>query len=604
MRDFFRAEMLRFRSWTIAYALIHLFALVLMARVVDPAQQPDRIYQLVGLVYAITGLLLGLYQMGGYRRPGTWLNLLHRPLSSVRIALALLAAGAVLLAIAVLLPLLVIAGWQETMTARVLDARHVFLSLSALLVSLCAYLAGCYAMLANKRYAFSGLIFLIGLALADAVGMGAIALQCLALAWLLAMVLFAFKPDLSSLPGSRSAPGTALAGMVTAALPLQMTMWFVLLLAGVVVETAWIASGSHPNNLAVNPPDSVKAANYADAKTLMVMGLQASTAAEAAVWREQAGVAEVFDIGPNAAELPVRNSLMNVASIGLDDEQRRIRWEFSHDSLKFEGMRVADSRAAGSLGIDGNRAFPAPPLPGPEGMLLTAHTIYQYDRLANVILPRVQAPAGETITGGDRIGDRVAVLTDRALYFFDARDFRNDTGLVSPRQRMPLPGKTGNLTRIVLMPLVDGSLVSFLFSAHQHNAEGAPAYQLTQRIDEAGRIQDIARRMPQVPYGPGWRYQNWYPSPLLYGAKNAVLDLFSGYVPIQDDKNLAPVPRSMQFLAAGLMCLSLLAAIWRTRRAVLSRGARALWLLACAALSVPALMSLWLMVPLRERAPC
>ena len=70
----------------------------------------------------------------------------------------MLARGALLLAVGVLLPLLVVAGWQEGMTARVLDTRHLWLALSAWLVALCGYLAGAYAMLANRRYAVAGFI--------------------------------------------------------------------------------------------------------------------------------------------------------------------------------------------------------------------------------------------------------------------------------------------------------------------------------------------------------------------------------------------------------------------------------------------------------------
>ena len=65
-------------------------------------------------MYGALGLLLGLYQMGGYRRPNTWLNLLHRPLApwqhrgGARAAPARCCSRS-----AILLPLLVVAGWQE-----------------------------------------------------------------------------------------------------------------------------------------------------------------------------------------------------------------------------------------------------------------------------------------------------------------------------------------------------------------------------------------------------------------------------------------------------------------------------------------------------------
>lgn len=602
MRDIFRAEALRFRSWTIAYAFIHLIVLGFLARMVDLAQQPLRVYQVFGAVYVLTGLLLGLYQMGGYRRPNAWLNLLHRPLSQWRIALALLGAGALLLTIAVLLPLLTVAGWQEGMTARVIDARHLWLCVSALLITLVGYLIGCYAMLANKRYGFCALVFLLLLALGNAVGMGAIAMQASCLAWLLAMVLFAFKPDLSTLPrGAFGGIAVALPGVVATAVPLQFAMWFTLFLAGMGVETAWIASGTHPNNLSVNPPNSVKAANFADGRDLMAMGLRNSSAPDASLWREQAAISEVFDLGPNASQLPVRNELTNIVPMEFDDAERGIRWVFSHDRMRFEGYHLADLRAAGELGVDGKGAFVSPPLPGPQNSLLTPSVLYQYDNEQNLILPRVRLPDGEVLTGADQVGENLVVLSDLALYFYDGRELVNGDALLAPRQRLPLPGKTGNLMRIAIMELVDGYLVSFLFTANQHNAEGQPAYQLTQRIDEQGVVTTVARREPDVSYGPAWRFQNWYVSPVLYWFKNQALDLFSGYAPIEDDKVVAPLPRSMMMLAGVLMALSLLAAIWRTGRTDISPAARMAWITACGALSVPALVSLWLLYPPRGR---
>src|SRR6478735_9194856 len=177
MWDLFKAELLRFRPWALGYAAVHVVWLGFLTRVVDLAQQPLTVYQAVGAVYAAVGLLLGLYQMGGYRRPNTWLNLLHRPIAHWRIAAALFGAGVVLLAVAILLPLLVIAGWQEGMTARVVDMRHVWLIVSALLVSVCGYLAGGYLMLADRRMGFSAVMFLAWLALTEATGVGAVLFQ-------------------------------------------------------------------------------------------------------------------------------------------------------------------------------------------------------------------------------------------------------------------------------------------------------------------------------------------------------------------------------------------------------------------------------------------
>ena len=592
MWDLFKAEILRFRSWAIAYAAVQLVLLGFMSRVVDMAQQPLLVYQVIGGLYGMSGLLLGLYQMGGYRRPNTWLNLLHRPMPPWQIAAALFGAGAALLAIAVLLPLLVLASWQEFMTARVVDTRHLLLSMSGWLVALCAYLAGSYAMLANRRYSFCALVFVLLLVFGKATGMGAIAVQCMALIFLAAMNLTAFKPDLDAAPSHPL-------GIVLTGLPLQMAMWFTLVLVGFGVEFLWIAQGSHPNNMAVPLPGGEKEAENAEAKDLMIAGLRTSSDPQAPLWREQAGISEMFGMDSYLRAVPVRNELTNLAPMEFDDPTRRVRWVFSHDDMRFHGYSLVDKRTVGTLGIAGQQRFPSPPLPGPEGIFFTSDTVYQYYDDDESLLPRAHLPAGEVITGYGKVGDDLALLSDHGLYFYDLEEFKNDDGVLTPRQRLPLPGKPGDLIRIELMELLDGWLGSFTYTRRSHNAEGALPFQQLIRVDTQGRVAQVARRELILDYPVAWRYQNWYISPVLYTAQRTIARLYSGYLP-DDETDRPEVPRSAWIIAAVLMSLSFLGAIWRTAQTALSVPARIAWIAVCGAIGLPALMSLWLIHPKRE----
>ena len=103
MIDLFKSELQRFRLWTIAAAVVHAGILGFLTRLVDLAQQPLQVYQVFSVAYAVSGTLLGLYQMGSYRRPNQWLSLLHRPMHRLRIVAALGGAGAVLLFVAMAL---------------------------------------------------------------------------------------------------------------------------------------------------------------------------------------------------------------------------------------------------------------------------------------------------------------------------------------------------------------------------------------------------------------------------------------------------------------------------------------------------------------------
>lgn len=590
MFDISKAEFRRFLAWALAYAAVHLGVLMFLTRLVDLAQQPDEVYLAYASVLGLSGLLLGLYQMGGYRRANAWLNLLHRPLPAWRIALALLGAGALLLAIGVLLPLLATAAWQDAMTPRVLDARHWLLCGSGLLIALCGYATGAAAILLPRRAALAPLAFLLLLPAAYATGVGALLLQLAVLVWLLALVLAAFKPDVEALPRG--------AGAWLLALPMQVMMWLLLVLAGFGVELLWIAQGTHPNNLASPPAGSAKEADNAEGADLVVAGLASSTHADAPLWREQAAISDISTFGVGIPKSPTWHELTNRAPMEFDDEERRIRWVFSHDLGKFVGYGLADRQRVGELGVDGDGRFPSPPLPGPGGLLVGRHTLHQFDFETQRVLPRLQLPDDEFIAGVRLEGERLMVLTQAALYFFDARLLQQGEGLLATAQRVPLPGPTGNLQRVDVMELLDGHLVSFTLTRLRHNGRG-DSFQQLRAVDEAGRVTEVARRELGTGYGPLFTWQTWWLSPAISGGLQALRPMLA---PPQADQLQSPPPRPavVQGLALGLMVLSLALGLWRVRRTALSTRARVAWCVACAFVGLPALMALWRLALPRE----
>jgi hypothetical protein len=601
MPDLFKAELLRFRGWAIAAALVHLVVLGFLARVVDLGQQPLVVHRVFGGVYVAAGLLLGLYQMGGYRRPGAWLNLLHRPLAPWRIAAALFGAGTLWLLVAVALPILLVAAYQASMTARVVDLRHWLLPLPALLFATCGYLAGGVAMLGSRRWSACGLVFLVWLAVAGASGFAALAVQGLALLWLLALVGVAFKPDLSAPP--RSAIGT-----LAVAVPVQVGVYLLVLLLGFGIEMLWIMQGSHPNNMAAPPPGGHNALERMSGKDRMLAGLSTSTDAQAPLWREQVALSDVHGISGQVPWALERNELTNHVPMEFDDARRRVRWTFSHDRMRFEGVGLADGRRVGEFGADsGNAPFPAPVLivdglPGlseGDAVLVAAGTAYRYASESGQALPRIRLSGEERLLGLQPVGEALVVLGDRALYVFDGREVVDSDALLSPRQRLPLPGLSGDLRNIDLIELVDGYLVSFAFTSRPHDLLGAPPTQRLLWLRDDGRWSVVADRAVDYDYPAMYRYKAWWPSPLLYALRQGATDLFTRQYTMFATAP-PPVPAGMRALAAGLMLLSLLAAAWMVRARALSRWAKLAWVLACGAIGLPALASLWLLHPDRD----
>lgn len=603
MRDLFKAELLRFRVWAIALAAVNLLVLGFQTRLVDLAQQPLPVYQVYSLIYVIVGLLLGLYQMGSYRRPNHWLNLLHRPMPPWQVATALLASGAVLLAVAVVLPILMVAGWQEVMTARVVDLRHWLLALSALLLTLCGYLAGGYGILGGRRYAWSGVVLLILLLFSSATGAKALALQTLMLAWLAALIVIAFKPDLSAPP--QRAPA-----VVTTALPLQMGLYGLLLLIGIAFELVWIMLGTHPLNAPTPPPGGYIEAERAEGRDLLIAGLAASHDPDAPLWREQVALSEVAQLDGGSMKLPTRNELTNLAPMEFDDGERRVRWVFSHDSMRFEGYSLADHRAGGVFGVGAdNAAFASPPLPlgampplpGEDTVLMGDDTLYHYSSQTGLAMPRVQLPAGEAFAGTPgMVGESLAVPSNRALYFFDGRDVLENDMVMTPRLRVPVPGAVANLGRTDLIELVDGYLVSFTYADRVHNEVVAP-YQQLLRVHDNGQIDMLARRELRTDFPDIYSYRGWWLSPPLHALNRAAREWFGATADPVRAIARPPVPHSVIALAGILSLLSLLGAIWLTRHRSWSPTKRLAWIAACAVIGLPALLSLWLLYPDRVR---
>jgi hypothetical protein len=594
MKDLFKGELLRFRLWAIAAAAIHVAGLGFMARLVDLAQQPILVYQVFAMIYAAAGMLLGLYQMGTYRRANHWLNLLHRPLHRLRIAGALCGAGFVLLAVAVALPILVIAGYQEALTARVVDARHWLLPVAALLIAACGYLGGAYAMLANRRYSAAAALLPTAFMFTQASGVAALAVQLLVLLILAVLVGIAFKPQLDE------APRHPLAVAATA-LPVQVGAYFLIWMLGFGYEIGLTAVGQHPLNGGQPSADGYVQAGRMEPKERLLAGLAASRDAGAPLWREQAALSDVFVLYP-MRDLPIRGQLTGTMQPAeFSESERQVTWTFSHDRMRFVGRGMRDGRPRGELGVGADNApFQGPAMPIGAVYLATPTVVYQYDEDQHRVFPRVELPAGEVFASTpEAAGENIAVLSNRALYIYPGREAANTLDMLEPVLRMPMPGSIGKLSSVELMELLDGYLVSFTYTNGAWSGEAAP-YQQVMRIDGRGRVSEVSKRMLSYDLPLAYTMRNWWLSPVLRELCLSLQQAFAAPNPLAAG-DIPPPPRHIVMLAGVLCFLSLLGAIALTARRAFTPLARWTWVLACGVVGVPGLASLWLMYPKAER---
>ncbi|MEG2940897.1 MAG: hypothetical protein RR969_04855 [Thermomonas sp.] len=595
MIDLFKGELLRFRLWAAAAAILNVAVLGFLSRMVDLAQQPLVVYQVFAAVYAVAGILLGMYQMGSYRKPNQWLSLLHRPLHRLRIAGALTGAGALLLLLAVALPIALVAMYQDTMTARVVDLRHWMLPVAAWLIAVSGYLAGAYAMVGNRRYSFAAFLLPNLFMYAQASGVAMLGVQLVVIAFLAAMLAIAFKPD-------PAAPSRNPAAVLAIALPVQLGAYFLVWMLGYGVEMGWTVTGTHPLNMPAPPKGGYIEADRAEGKDMLLLGIENSRDPEATLWREQIALSDVYTTYP-LRKLPVQGSMTNLSPLEFGDGDNNLFLVYSHDRARFVTRGLRDQRRIGEMGVgEGQAAFPAPTMPFGAEYLYNANAAYQYDSEQQRIFERIRLPQGEVMASPPQpAGDNLLVLSDRAAYFYPGREAMNGLDLLQPLMRVAMPGQVGNLSRMDTVELLDGYLVSYTYTWGVWSGELQRPFQQVLRVDGKGQAREIARRALSIDLPSVYTNRNTWLSPVLRAICLGAQDLFAAKDPLRAKPE--PMPAQILWLAAVCCLLSLLGAVWLSGKQAHSPRGRLGWILLCGVVGLPALASLWLMVPRRETLP-
>lgn len=587
MFELFKAECRRFRLWALAAGTLHLGCLLFFDRVIDPLQQPLMVYQAVAAVYAAAGVLLGVFQAATYTRTNHWIALLHRPLAPHHILLGIGGGGATMLLAAVLVPVAILLASHGLGTARFVDARHLLLGLSGGAIALIGFLAGLYLVLAPRRYGWLVLAIALIPALGMAVGWKAVLVQALVIVALALLVRSAFKPDLA-LPPRRPLPlaGTALA----AAFGVYLTL---VVVGDLVFQTLWIAAGTHPLNSAPIP-GGVAEASTADSATVLDAGLAARNDRQARLWREQIRMSETFALPPTRKALPVRGELTNIAPMEFDDTRRRVRWTFSHDDMRFHGVRLADRRTAGTLASD--TPFAAPPLPIDGGLLLAGGTVHRFDEDRGTIRQRIALPAGETIVAPPApLGEALAVMSDRAIRFYDPRVLEEGDRTRPPFAITALPAPVGSLMRADLIELLDGYLLSLTYARGAVSGP-ARAWQRIVEVRDGAGARIVAERALRPDFPAASRFAPYWLSPPLQIVRETVETAGSGVMPTEA-REPAPIPATVWAVAAALSlaAAAVAAGLARRRRFGLRDGTA--WTLATLVLGLPMLIAFWLIRP-------
>ena len=97
--------------------------------------------------------------------------------------------------------------------------------------------------------------------------------------------------------------------------------------------------------------------------------------------------------------------------------------------------------------------------------------------------------------------------------------------------RVPMPGPIGNLSRMDVVELLDGYLVSYTYTWGVWSGELQHPYQQVLRVDGQGQAREVARRVISIDLPSAYTNRNWWLSPVLRAICLGAQDLFRGERP-------------------------------------------------------------------------
>ncbi|NQD36819.1 hypothetical protein HPT27_07250 [Permianibacter sp. IMCC34836] len=606
MKDLFFSELRRFRKLALAAAVIHLLLLLFVGRMNDLLQQAYFQSAPIFAFYLLLGLALAIYQVGSYRKPSQWLWLIHRPLPTSHIFAALALSAATLLTLVMLLPQLLIVLGTDLFTSKVVDIRHYLMLLHLLAFAMMAWLAGAHACVSRHKAAIAVLAAPILLSLHLVSVWWLLLPVSLALAWLSWITLKSFRAN-------REAPVQGTATLLLTALPLQLGLFLVVYEIGAFLYlTGSIMVGTDPLNTEFPPHGGVIESLRSEPKNAMVIALEGSTDPRAPAWREQLPLMEPVRIGPFVQRFPIRQQLSNLnVPTEWFDEVHKILWTFSHDRMLFHGRNPESGADHGWWGVKGagdTTPFREVPFASADGYLMSRSVLYAIDDDSHRQHELLRLAADESFVDVPRREfNRLLVLTNQRVMAY--RSDREAASAFAPPLldwQLPLPHSVDQLEFVDIAELMDGWLVSTLYGEGQRqigftqfNHYALPSQQVNY-IDDEGHSSLINTRVIPRDYPSLYTVDWWFSPPLYLLAEWPDSALDKGFTwplkpePLPRDPVLYPVAATFMLLAAAL-------AFWWLRDCTTTTGRRRFWLASCVLLGLPALLSLFLLEPRRQR---
>ena len=601
-----KSELSRFKGMAVVFGSLHLLilgSLVISGRLFSPREEVI----MVGLTaYALSGLALGLYQIGAYRKPHLWAYLVHRPLAPGRIFLSLSGAAAMVLIAVVALPLAIATFVADHMTWQWVDARQYLLIPFVFLTVLTFYWIGCFIMLSASRAAGLLLALPFLFLTREAVGLWIFLVQLVVLLWTGLLAYAAFQPNLSAHLRRPFA-------VAIAALPMQYVLFWVVHFVLLIGYSTQVAFSEHGwKSYALQRWDEYFAEGtyarvlYMRDQQALAHVLRLADSRRADHLLQHIEELPVHALAPRYTTPQIRGQLLFMDRLRVwHDRTSQIDWTFSHDLQRFHGRDQRTGQSVGWLGAsegpseapDAAPPFSEIPLFVNERHVVTPRRIYAFGADRRSLEQRFEVATDERLVTQVHEYDGFSmVLSDTALYLF-AGSIES-----APLYAIPWEGETQNLSRVLVGRSDEGYLVSFILG-RQSGRGHHEARQNAILLGRDGRREVVADQ-PLGPGPPAWsRHRGFIASPLMQTLDDLVLTAIRPYrqSPVFIRDLMAhPPPSSVAAAALVLATISAALTAWCARRRRLDPGRRWAWTAAGFLVGLPGFLSFLLLTPATE----
>lgn len=471
--------------------------------------------------FAVVTLLFGLVQFHPYKKSNGWLYLINRPASNNSLCLTLVSAAATIIFFQFTFTDLVITLVMDNISDFVIEARHYCQAAYIFFVSMGFYLSGVYIRLSHSKGAFLVLIFPVFVIASLLMGGPSIGLGFISTLWLLLLVMGVFKANTNN-------NQTHLLGKVLAVIPYQLALFLIIgmlltfsiqmknmLINGAGIDISW--NEYFPN-------DTYSHVIYLEGNEKLQLTLAEASAANKARYQSQLLNVKTAYIPLQISTLPTENLLpyqQRINNLSISDQHNDKQWIFSFDQMLFLNHdRLSSQTSKLGVGSEGGevKAFDQVPTTIHQAdyhQIITKQQLYFYDPDFESLTLRMTVPGDETILSAlNKTGTLMALITTKNLYFFNANQVRNTSGMLTPTAIIVLPGAHENLAQIEVAEMMDSTLVSFLFG--KNSSTGLfPAEQIAIEIDSnTNQATSLATRPLKHGFSELYHHLGWMVSPL------------------------------------------------------------------------------------------